>query len=155
MLFFWRPRRAKDFGAHIAPLSTAFGTVTANTTTRFGLGSVSDKDDTAASPGNLAYVDEVFAAARTIPADSDGTVLLNILKYDASANADVTLVGSYSLEGLTAGESERLPFDSGVTDAQRTLDFGDFLHFTIVNNSAAIDTQAAGGAVTVKLKYLT
>lgn len=155
MLFHWRPRRAKDYGSLITLLNATFGTVTANVTTRFGLGSVNDKDDTAANPGNLAYVDEVFAASRIIPADADGTLLLNILKYDASANADVTLVGSYDLEALTVGESERLPFNSGVTDAQRTLDPGDLLHFTIVSNSAAIDTQAAGGAVTVKLKYLT
>lgn len=155
MLFHWRPRRTKDLGSHITVLNTSFGTVTANTTTRFGLGSVSDKDDTAASPGNSAYVDEVFVATRVLPVDADGTVLLNLLKYDASANADVTLASSFNLEGLTAGESDRIPFDSGVTDNQRTLDFGDFLHFTIVNNSAAIDTQAAGAAVTVKLKYLT
>lgn len=155
MLFHWRPRRTKDLGSHIALLNTAIPSITANTTNRYGLGAVSDKDDTAAKPGNLAYVDEVFVGAHTLVADSDGTVLLSIIKYDASAGAEVLLVTSFDLETQTAGKADRLPFDSGVTDNQRTLDFGDYLYIRVVNNSAAIDTQPVALSVTVKLKYLT
>jgi hypothetical protein len=146
-----------DYGAHVSVLNAPFGTVTANTTNRGGIASIGDKDDTSASVegAHRGYVASIYACARVIPADADGTVLLNVFKYDASAAADVTLVSSYDLEGLVAGKSERLTLVSGLTDDQRTLDHGDSLHYTIVNNSAAIDTQAAGAAVTVLLKLLS
>lgn len=153
-LLFFRPR-PKDLGAQFISLTTPFGTITVNTTNRFGLGSVNGRADTAAAPGHTAWIDEVFVSTRVVPADADGTILLNVFKYDASADADVQLVTSFDLETLTVGESSRVPLDSGVTDNQRILDFGDFLHFTIVNNSAAIDTQAAGAAVTALVKLLT
>lgn len=155
MLQFFRPRRAKDFGAQIVTLNTPIPSITANVTNTYGLGSVSDKDDTAAAPGNLAYVDEAFVGALALVADADGTTLLNLIKYDASAAAGVTLVSSFDLEAQTLGQSDRLPLVSTLTDAQRTLDFGDFLYVSIVNNSAAINTQPSAMAVTVKLKILT
>lgn len=146
-----------DYGSHVTVFNAPFGTVTANTTNRGGIGSISDKDDTSATVegAHRGYVASVYVCARVIPADSDGTLLLNVFKYDASAAADVTLVSSFDLEALVAGKSERCTLVTTLTDDQRTLDHGDSLHYTIVSNSAAIDTQASGAAVTALVKLLS
>lgn len=160
MLYFWRPRRTKDLGSHVNLVSSPIASLTVNGTTRAGIAAASDKDDTAAKPGNLVYVDELFVASFTVPADADGTILLSVKKYDASAAAARTLVtgtgsGQGDLEALVAGKAERLAFDAAATDDFRTLDFGDYLYCEVVNNSAAIDTQPSGLVVSAKLKYLT
>lgn len=143
--------RTKDYGkAFIRLASGNISSITANTTTRFSAGAISDKDDTGASPGHQGYIEEIIVSTFTVPADADGTILLTVKKWDASAAAAVTLVtgaaavGTGDLEALTQGKGERLTFDAALTDAQRTLDFGDSLYFEIVNNSAAIDTQPNG-----------
>jgi hypothetical protein len=118
------------------------------------LGGISDKDTVAPVEAHKAFVDEVHVGAVTAPADSDGTVLLNLIKYDASASGTVTLVSSYDLEGLTAGKTERVPLVASLTDQQRTLDYGDFLYITTVNNSAALNTAISGGAITVLCKMI-
>lgn len=155
MLLYFRAR-AKDFGAAFVRLSSGnIGSVTANTTNTFGLGGISDKDISAPNSAHTAYVDEIHVGCVTVPADADGTLVLNVVKYDASADAAVTLASSFSLEGLTAGETDAVPFDSGVTDQQRIMDYGDFIYAEIVSDSAAIDTQMVGGSVGVLLKFLT
>lgn len=153
MLLYYRPRH-KDFGAEFlffnAPL-----TVTANTTVTTGLGGVSDKDTAAPNVAHTAYVDEIHVGFVTVPVDNDGTTLFALKKYDASANGAVTLASAFNLEGLTTGEVDKVPFDSGVTDQQRMLDYGDFLYIEVVNNSAGLDTAAVGGAATVLVKLIT
>lgn len=144
-----------DFGSEFVALATgSFNTITANTTTRYGMGGLNDKDDTSLTRAHMGYVDEIFVGCITIPVDSDGTVLLNVRKYDASASADVVLVTGFNLEGLTAKKVERVPFDSGVTDAQRTMETGDFLFAEVVSNSAAIDTATVGMIVNALVKLL-
>ena len=160
MLFHWRPR-ARDRGHEVRFASAPIASLTANTTTRAGILAVSDKDDTAAVPGHRIYVDELFASTFTVPADADGTILLSVFKYDASASSAVALVtgtaasvSTGDLELLTAGKAERLTFDAAVTDDHKTLDHGDFLYASVVNNSAAIDTQPSALCVTAKFKVL-
>lgn len=154
MLTFYRSRPA-DFGSEFIRFPSGnLGTLTANTTFVHGLGGINDKDDTGGIPGHTAYVAEVFAGCTTAPIDADGTYLLNVVKYDSSAAAAVVLVTGFSMEGLTAGKTERVPLDT-LTDSQRILDFGDYLYIELVNNSAAIDTQMVGGNVSVLCKLLT
>lgn len=81
----------------------------------------------------------------TLPSDADGTLVAKVIKYDASANAAVTITAdSSNLEGLTLREALRTPALSTATEAQLTFDEGDTLEFQVVSDSAAIDTQPAG-----------
>lgn len=152
----FKPRHG-DFGAMFLALAAWINTITANTTTRFGFPAITARantGDAVATGEHVSFIDSLFAACHTLVADADGTVLLTIKKYDKSAAADVTLVTSFNLEGLTAKESSGIAFDSGVTEAQRILDIGDYLYAEVVNNSAAIDTQPVGLQVTALVKVM-
>lgn len=107
--------------------------LTANTTTRVDIGPAPRK----------SFLDRVMVSQSTLVADADGTVLATVKKYDASADASVTLSSALSLEAdaQVASEGKLFTLLSTLTDAQRTLDEGDVLYVDIVNNSAAIDTQ--------------
>lgn len=106
-------------------------TITVNATTPIGVG----------VPPYRAYISRVNVVCSTVPADSDGTILATLKKYDASADAAVSLSSALDLETLTANEGSNFTLTSTLTDAQRTFDAGDFLYVDVVNNSAAIDTQ--------------
>jgi hypothetical protein len=80
----------------------------------------------------------------TVPEDADGTLVATLRKYDASADATVTLTGNIDLEALTTREETSVKVLGTLTDAQLTMDTGDALEVHVVNNSAAIDTQPAG-----------
>ena len=124
------------FGVNAAILNGQnIANLTANTTTRVDISPAPRK----------AFVDKVMVSQQTLVADSDGTVLATVKKYDASANASVTLSSALSLEAdaQVASEGAFFALLSTLTDAQRTLDEGDVLYVDIVNNSAAIDTQPA------------
>lgn len=133
-------RRAKagEFGTEIihvtGMLETVSGTITANTTVKASFGAVHRK----------GYINKLVVHTITVPVDADGTILATVKKYDASAAADVTLATSYNLEGLAAKVASVIPFDAGVTQAQRTLDEGDMLFVDVTDNSAGIDTQCVG-----------
>ena len=155
MFTFYRPQ-IKDQGSHIIRMTTGtLPALTPNVTNTFGIGGISDLNDNAIKQGHTAYVDEVIVGQQTLVADSDGTVLLNVIKFDASAGSTVNLVTSFDLETMTAGKSQRAPLLAAATDQQRVIDFGDYLYITIVNNSAAINTQALGLVVSVHIKLLT
>lgn len=155
MLLYFRAR-PKDFGAVFVRLSSGnLGSITANTTNTFGLGGISDKDTAAPNTDHTAYIDQVTVGCVTVPADADGTYLLNVVKYDASAATTVTIVSGFDMEALVAGKTENATIVTSLTDQQRMMDYGDFLYLELVSNSAAIDTQMVGGQVGVLLKYIT
>lgn len=130
------------------------GTVTANVTNTFGLGGISDVSDTANTPGHSAYIDEITVGCMTVPIDSDGTYLLNVKKYDAAAASAVSIVTGFDMETLVSGKTKRATLVTTLTDSQRVMHFGDFIHIELVSNSAAIDTQMVAGNIGVLLKVL-
>lgn len=154
MLLYFRAR-PKDFGCAFIRFAAPIASVTANVTNTYGLGGISDKDTAHPNVAHTAYVDEIHAGCVTIPIDADGTLLLNIKKYDASAGSAVTISSGFNLESLVAGKVDQIPVNAGVTDSQRILDYGDFLYAEIVSNSAAIDTAMVGGNISVLAKILT
>lgn len=153
MLTFFRPR-TKDFGSHIIALDCSTSAITASATTTFGMGSVSDKDDTGSVPGHTAYVDEILVFANTKPAGGAG-ITLNIKKFSVGANTVQTLVTSFDLiGGLTNQKSERLPLDSTATDAFRTMNFGDTLYAEVVA-AGTVTTQPVALTITALVKLIT
>jgi hypothetical protein len=85
-----------------------------------------------------------------VPVSSGGTILGVIQKYDASANAAVTLTGNVDLEALTAKEGTAVALLSTLTDAQRTLDTGDTLQF-VVTTTSTVGTAAVDLMVNIEL----
>lgn len=96
-----------------------------------------------------------FAAQCDTPgADSDGTILATVRKYDASGDAHVTLSAAIDLEAVTTKERAVAGVASAATEAQLLLDDGDVLNIAVVSNSAAIDTQPTLLSFTVELLQL-
>lgn len=91
----------------------------------------------------VCLITRAVVSAGTVPVSSGGTILATLEKYDASADAAVTLSGSIDLEALTAHEGTAVPLLTTLTDAQRTLDTGDTLRLSVVTTStvgtAAVD----------------
>jgi hypothetical protein len=131
----------KQFGQHVA--TACFPSLVVNSTnTQFvfhvpvGFGSV-----------RIVGIEWVASA---ILSDADGTILLTVLARDISEAADDTLVASTSIEAGTALVPAALTLITEGTEKELTLDEGDSVRVTIVNNSAAIDTN---GAVEVAVYY--
>lgn len=95
-------------------------------------------------------VTRISVCAFTIPVDADGTLTLEVLNYDSSANAaDTQMAAAFNLETLTtAKESQDLTLTA--TAADLLLDAGDYLYAALVSNSAAIDTAMAGAVVSIE-----
>lgn len=119
--------------------------LTANTTTIFRLGGPA---------GRKCRVSRFGATTVTVPADADGAITATLRKYDASADAAVTLTANINLEALTTREETSIGVLGTVTDAQLTLDAGDTLEIHVVSDSAAIDTQPAGLVFAAELLVL-
>lgn len=90
-----------------------------------------------------AVVREVWFSADAVPSDVDGTMLLNVLVRDISEGAADTIVASFDSEtvivaSLKAYQATLLTESS---ENELTVEAGDTLYFTAVNNSAAIDTN--------------
>lgn len=106
-----------------------------NTTTVYNFGAIPAK----------AYANRAIVSAGTVPASTSGTILGVVQKYDATANTAVALSGNVDLETLTAHEGVAVPFLASLTDAQRTINPGDTLRFSVVTNNtvttAAVDLQ--------------
>lgn len=119
--------------------------VTANTTTIFRLGGTA---------GRKCRVSRFGATVVTVPADADGTLVATLRKYDASADAAVTLTANLDLIALTTREETSAAVLGTLTDAQLTLDTGDALEVHVVSDSAAIDTQPAGLTFVAELLVL-
>jgi hypothetical protein len=88
-----------------------------------------------------------------VPVSSSGTILGVLQKYDASANAAVTLTANVDLEALTAYEGTAVPLISTLTETQRLLDTGDVLRF-VVTTTDTVGTAATDLTVNVELLVL-
>ena len=106
-----------------------------NTTTTYSFGSHPAK----------CIVNRATVSAGTVPASTSGTITAVLQKYDASANAAVTLTSAVDLEALTAKEGTALTFLTTLTDAEKLLDTGDTVQFVVTTNNtvttAAVDLQ--------------
>jgi hypothetical protein len=96
------------------------------------------------------YINRAVVSAGTVPASTSGTILGVIQKYDASADAAVTLTADVDLEALVAKEGTAVALLSTLTDAQRTLDTGDTLQF-VVTTTNTVTTAAVDLMVNVEL----
>lgn len=96
------------------------------------------------------YINRAVVSAGTVPASTSGTILGVIQKYDASADAAVTLTADVDLEALTASEGTAVALLSTLTDAQRTLDTGDTLQFAVTTTNT-VTTAAVDLMVNVEL----
>lgn len=94
-------------------------------------------------------VEAVYWVASAVLNDADGTMLVNVIARDASEGADDNLVTSQSVEGGTAHIPAAFTLATEDAEKQFTLDVGDSLRVTFVNNSAAIDTNGAIGVFVV------
>lgn len=97
-------------------------------------------------------VARAVVSALTVPESTGGTIEGVLQKYDASADAAVTLTGSIDLEALVSSEGTALPLLTTLTDAQKTLDAGDTLQFVIT--SGTINTQPVDLMVNTELLVL-
>jgi hypothetical protein len=113
------------------------GTFTANSTvtTRTGFG---------VPAGRKFRITSLSVVSDAIPADPDGTMLLNILARDVSEGAADSLVASADLETLVteADKAYGLTLATETSEKEFTLEAGDTIYATKVNNSAAIGTNA-------------
>jgi hypothetical protein len=90
----------------------------------------------------------------TVGADGDGTITATFKKYDASANAAVTISGDINMETMTTREVSKADAATTATDAQLTLDDGDLLELHIVVSSAAVTTDPTNVGACVELAVL-
>lgn len=118
--------------------------LTANATTTFYLN----------PPNGKGVVYSFAAAAVTVPVDADGTILARLRKYDASADAFVTVSEDINLEALVTKERTEVMYLATATEAALILDTGDLLAVDVVSNSAAIDTQPANLSFTAQYLML-
>lgn len=114
------------------------GQFTANTTVtpapRFGV---------PPSYGQIRLLD-LIVICDAVPSDPDGTMLLNALINDISEGADDSFVSSGDLETLVTAANRAFLFTKAAetqAEKQFTMEAGDTLRFTLVNNSAAITTN--------------
>lgn len=91
----------------------------------------------------------IYFAATAIPADADGTMLINALVNDVSEGADDTIIASFDAEAviLAADKFYKATLATETSEEENTLESGDTLRFTFVNNSAAINTNASITAI--------
>lgn len=141
----FRREKAGRFGTHPVAMQGSIATFTANDTTDVVVGCY---------PAKACIAPKFSVAVTVAPADADGAITGILYKYDASANAAVALSAATDLETLTAFEGRRVDVLATLTDAQRTLDEGDFLYFRVTNDSAAINTQPGVFVVNVEVFVL-
>lgn len=125
--------RPGAFGTHPVVFAKDIQNLTANVTNTVSFGGINRQ----------AFIERLSVSCRTVPVDSDGTILATVKKRDVSAASNISLTAAFDLEALVANASSAIPLVAGLTDDQLTLDLGDTLFVDIVSNSAAIDTQAA------------
>lgn len=118
--------------------------LTASGTTIFRLGGTA---------GRKTRVSRLGATVVTVPVSASGTLKATLRKYDASADAAVTLTADLDLETLTTREEGFASILTTVSDAELTLDVGDALEIHVVS-TAAIGTQPAGLVFTAEALVL-
>lgn len=85
----------------------------------------------------------IHVLGSSIPSDPDGTMLLNVLVFDATEAGDDTIVSSEDLESLllVANQFYEATLAAETAELQNTLYPGDSIRATLVSNSAAISTN--------------
>lgn len=118
-----------------------------NTTTYYGF---------LANMTKKVRITSIAIAAYQVPADADGTILLNVLKYDVSAPAEVALqaTADFDVEAIAAAKTAQAIAVSA-TAANLVVDTTDFCYVKVVNNSAALTTADQGLVVTVEGEIVT
>lgn len=98
----------------------------------------------------------VSVASLVVPVDADGTMLLNLFVRDKTEGANDTIVSSADMEAITQFVNNGLTLAAETSENERTIAGGDTIHGSLVNNSAAIDTNWAlhDAAITVELLRL-
>jgi len=85
----------------------------------------------------------IHVCSSTVGADADGDMLFNAIVNDVSEGADDTVVSSEDLEALVLAANQwyECTLAADGTEKILTLEAGDSLRFTMVSDSAAIDTN--------------
>lgn len=125
---------SRKYLAPVERTTCSLGTFTANSTVVAAPRLLFDR---------AAVIREIWVAGSAIPSDADGTMLLNALLNDVSEGADDTLVSSEDLETLivAANKAYECTLLTEGSENELTVAAGDTLRFTLVSNSAAIDTN--------------
>jgi hypothetical protein len=101
-------------------------------------------------PGR-AYVSRFQVTAEVFPNATTNTVTL--VKYDASATADVVLSSALDINNKTANISQIGAILSTLTEAQRTLDPGDSIRIQLIT-TGTVTTQPDDLTINVELLVL-
>lgn len=127
--------KAVHAAAHI--LLTRDATFTVNGTQTYICGGVGG-----GQPGKYR-INRAWIMCNAIPSDADGTLLANLFVRDDSEGASDQLIVSQDLETLvvTANKWFPLTLAAETSEKERTIEAFDAMWFTVVNNSAAIDTN--------------
>lgn len=142
MFNFFQPRPGR-FGTNPVVISSRAntGTLAAGTQTH-NIGGLPSK----------AIISRVMVSAETYPtAATNCTITLS--KRDASAASTVTVSNAIDINGKTADTVQTGTVLTTLTDAQRLLDAGDTLKYSIVT-TGAVSVQPDDLVVTVELFYL-
>jgi hypothetical protein len=139
---FFRPKPGRFGTASVCLTGRAQGNIGASGDTEHCFGSFPAK----------SLINRTVVSAETVPVGA-GTVTAVLKKYDASANAYVTLTSAINLETLTAREGTAMSFLSTLTQADRTLDTGDTVAF-LITSSSTISTQPDDLMVNTELLVL-
>ena|SRR5690606_17183861 len=93
----------------------------------------------------------LHVAASAVPVDADGTCKLNVKVNDISEGQADVLVNGFDLESLDAANELFELEVAESTEKELTLEAGDVLYAELVNDSAAIDTNAN---ITLVVEYI-
>lgn len=141
---YFNPLRMARFGTVPVPFTSGrinTGTLAAGTQTH----------NVGATPSK-SYVNAAVISAEVYPTASTGCTV-QLVKYDASADAAVNLSAAISINAQTAKEGIAIPITATLTEAQRTLDAGDTLQVTIVT-TGTVSVQPDDVVVTTELFVL-
>jgi hypothetical protein len=134
----------QDYGAALVPPSQAaqvqrvalnLGQFTVNVTVVPGPALIFDRP---------AVIREIWFSADAVPSDPDGTMLVNARVRDKSEAAYDTIVSGFDTEAqlTVAHEAKKASFAAEGSENELSVEAGDTLSFQLVNNSAAITTNA-------------
>lgn len=87
---------------------------------------------------------ELWVAFSAIPSDADGVMTLTVKNFDVTEAADDVLVNAQDMETLilVANKGYKLTLAAETSENERTIEIGDTIRVELINNSAAIDTNA-------------
>jgi hypothetical protein len=97
-----------------------------------------------APPGGGKFrVEAVYWVASAALSDADGVMTVAVTARDVSENADDALVSATTVEGGTAHVVNTFTLAAEGTEKEFTLEEGDSIRVSFVNDSAAINTNGS------------